>query len=148
MMRHLALAALAATALSLAPPGAPRTLKTRRQAAVAEPDAKAKVSSANAKRQVGNDAFLNKDLRARARGGTGVVNDAKLKIGIVGAGLAGMVCAMDLADAGAISASRRVEAPSRRRRDSCPSHEVVAGFFVEFEAIRTVSSEYDAPRRS
>ena len=99
-MRSLALAALAATAVALAPPGAPRTLKTRRQAAVAEPDAKAKVSSANAKRQVGNDAFLNKDLRARARGGTGVVNDAKLKIGIVGAGLAGMVCAMDLADAG------------------------------------------------
>jgi len=100
MMRSLALAALAASAVALAPPGAPRTLKTRRQAAVAEPDAKAKVSSANAKRQVGNDAFLNKDLRARARGGTGVVNDAKLKIGIVGAGLAGMVCAMDLADAG------------------------------------------------
>jgi zeta-carotene desaturase len=100
MMRSLALAALAATAVALAPPGAPRTLKTRRQAVVSEPDAKAKVSSANAKRQVGNDAFLNKDLRARARGGTGVVNDAKLKIGIVGAGLAGMVCAMDLADAG------------------------------------------------
>ena len=100
MMRSLALAALAATAVALAPPGAPRHLKTRRQAVVSEPDAKAKVSSANAKRQVGNDAFLNKDLRARARGGTGVVNDAKLKIGIVGAGLAGMVCAMDLADAG------------------------------------------------
>ncbi len=100
MMRPLILAALCATVSTLAPPGAPRTLKTRRQAAVAEPDAKAKVSSANAKRQVGNDAFLNKDLRARARGGTGVVNDAKLKIGIVGAGLAGMVCAMDLADAG------------------------------------------------
>ena len=91
---------LAASAAALAPPGAPRTLKTRRAAVVSEPDAKAKVSSANAKRQVGNDAFLNKDLRARARGGTGVVNDAKLKIGIVGAGLAGMVCAMDLADAG------------------------------------------------
>ena len=100
MMRSLALAALAASALSLAPPGAPRHLKTRRQAAVAEPDAKAKVSSANAKRQVGNDAFLNKDLRARARGGTGVTSKSKLKVGIVGAGLAGMVCAMDLADAG------------------------------------------------
>ena len=60
MMRSLALAALAATAVALAPPGAPRTLKTRRQAAVAEPDAKAKVSSANAKRQVGNDAFSTK----------------------------------------------------------------------------------------
>ena len=85
-MRSLALAALAASALSLAPPGAPRHLKTRRQAAVAEPDAKAKVSSANAKRQVGNDAFLNKDLRARARGGTGVTSKSKLKVGIVGAG--------------------------------------------------------------
>merc|ERR1711871_726484 len=73
---------------------------TRRQAVVSEPDAKAKVSSANAKRQVGNDAFLNKDLRARARGGTGVTSNSKLKVGIVGAGLAGMVCAMDLADAG------------------------------------------------
>ena len=95
-MRSLALAALAASALALAPPGAPRHLKTRRTAVVSEPDAKAKVSSANAKRQVGNDAFLNKDLRARARGGTGVVNDAKLKIGIVGAGLARgllLVCA-------------------------------------------------------
>ena len=38
---------------------------------------------------------------------------------------------------GAISASRRVEAPSRHRRDSCPSEEVVGGFFFEFEAIRT-----------
>ena len=139
---------LAASAVALAPPGAPRHLKTRRQAVVSEPDAKAKVSSANAKRQVGNDAFLNKDLRARARGGTGVVNDAKLKIGIVGAGLAGMVCAMDLADAGAISAPRCVETPSRHRRDSCPSHNEVGGFFFEFEAVRTVSSEYDAPRRS
>ena len=147
-MRSLALAALAASALSLAPPGAPRTLKTRRSAAVAEPDAKAKVSSANAKRQVGNDAFLNKDLRARARGGTGVTSTSKLKVGIVGAGLAGMVCAMDLADAGAISASRGAVAPSRHRRDSCPSHNEVGGFFFEFEAIRTESSDRDAPRRS
>ena len=137
----LAVAALAASALSLAPPGAPRTLKTRRSAAVAEPDAKAKVSSANAKRQVGNDAFLNKDLRARARGGTGVVNDAKLKIGIVGAGLAGMVCAMDLADAGAISASRGAAVPSLPQYDSCPSDEVVGGLFFEFEAIWTALTE-------
>ena len=35
--------------------------------------------------------------------------------------------------AGLISASRRVEAPSRHRRDSCPSHDDVGGFFVEFE---------------
>ena len=37
----------------------------------------------------------------------------------------------------AISASRGAAAPSRHRRDSCPSDEVVAGFFFEFEAIRT-----------
>ena len=140
-MRPLLLAGLCATAAALAPPGAPRHLKTRRQAVVSEPDAKAKVSSANAKRQVGNDAFLNKDLRARARGGTGVVNDAKLKIGIVGAGLAGMVCAMDLADAGAISASRRVEAPSLPQYDSWPSHFHESGFFFEFEAVRTELTE-------
>ena len=48
---------------------------------------------------------------------------------------------------GLISASRRVEAPSRHRRDSCPSHNEVGGFFFDFEAIRTASSEYDAPRR-
>ena len=46
-----------------------------------------------------------------------------------------------------ISASRRVETPSRRRRDSPPSHNEVGGFFFAEEAIRTVSSEYDAPRR-
>ncbi len=32
---------------------------------------------------------------------------------------------------GAISASRRVETPSRHRRDSCPSDEVVGGFFFD-----------------
>uniref|UniRef100_A0A7S3QC29 Zeta-carotene desaturase, chloroplastic/chromoplastic n=1 Tax=Chaetoceros debilis TaxID=122233 RepID=A0A7S3QC29_9STRA len=53
-----------------------------------------------AKKQVGNDSFLNKDLMARAQNGPGKVNKEKLKIGIVGAGLAGMVAAMDLADAG------------------------------------------------
>ena len=46
-----------------------------------------------------------------------------------------------------ISASRRVETPSRHRRDSCPSHDDVGGFFFEFEAIRTASSDRDAPRR-
>ena len=49
---------------------------------------------------------------------------------------------------GAISASRRVEAPSRHRRDSFPSDEAVAGLFFEFEPIRTASSDRDAPRRS
>ena len=29
--------------------------------------------------------------------------------------------------------------PSRHRRDSCPSDEVVGGFFFEFEAVRTAS---------
>ena len=34
-------------------------------------------------------------------------------------------------------------APSRRRRDSCPSDEAVGGFVFDFEAIRTASR----PRR-
>ena len=41
----------------------------------------------------------------------------------------------------AISASRCVEAPSRRRRDSCPSHNEVGGFFVDIEAVRTALTE-------
>ena len=57
-------------------------------------------TSEGAKTQVGNEAFLNEDLMARALGGPGVVSKSKLKVGIVGAGLAGMVAAMDLADAG------------------------------------------------
>jgi len=57
-------------------------------------------TSDGAKRQVGNDAFLNQDLMSRAQNGPGIVNQESLKIGIVGAGLAGMVAAMDLADAG------------------------------------------------
>ena len=40
-----------------------------------------------------------------------------------------------------ISASRCVETPSRHRRDSCPSDEVVGGFFFEFEAVRTALTE-------
>jgi len=57
-------------------------------------------TSDGAKTQIGNDSFLNEDLMARAQNGPGVVNKEKLKIGIVGAGLAGMIAAMDLADAG------------------------------------------------
>jgi zeta-carotene desaturase len=57
-------------------------------------------TSDGAKTQVGNDSFLNEDLMARAQKGPGIVNKEKLKIGIIGAGLAGMVAAMDLADAG------------------------------------------------
>ena len=56
--------------------------------------------STGAARQVGNDAFLNEDLMQRAQAGPGVVSKSKLRVGIVGAGLAGMVAAMDLADAG------------------------------------------------
>ena len=48
---------------------------------------------------------------------------------------------------GQISASRGAAVPSRHRRDSCPSDEVVGGFFFDFEAIRTESSDRDAPRR-
>merc|ERR1719160_1324487 len=58
------------------------------------------LQSEGAAQQVGNDAFLNKDLMNRAIKGPGVKSDSKLKIGIVGAGLAGMVAAMDLVDAG------------------------------------------------
>ncbi len=36
-----------------------------------------------------------------------------------------------------ISASRRVEATSLHSNDSCPSDEVVGGFFSDFEAVRT-----------
>ena len=57
-------------------------------------------TSEGAKSQVGNDSFLNKDLTARAFNGPGMKNKESLKIGIIGAGLAGMVAAMDLADAG------------------------------------------------
>ena len=45
-----------------------------------------------------------------------------------------------------ISASRCVEAPSRRRRDSFPSDEVVGGFFFDFEAIRTESRNHAGRR--
>ena len=38
-------------------------------------------------------------------------------------------------------ASRGAAAPSRHRCDSCSSDEVVGGFFVEFEAIRTESRD-------
>ena len=47
----------------------------------------------------------------------------------------------------AISASRGAAVPSRHLRDSRPSDEVVGGFFFDFEAIRTASSDRDAPRR-
>ena len=39
-----------------------------------------------------------------------------------------------------ISASRGAAAPSRHRRASSPGEGVVCGFFFDFEAVRTVSS--------
>ena len=60
----------------------------------------ASFTSEGAKSQIGNDSFLNENLMARAQNGPGKKNEESLKIGIVGAGLAGMVAAMDLADAG------------------------------------------------
>eukprot|EP00747_Dinoflagellata_sp_TGD_P210057 gnl/TRDRNA2_/TRDRNA2_83389_c0_seq1.p1 gnl/TRDRNA2_/TRDRNA2_83389_c0~~gnl/TRDRNA2_/TRDRNA2_83389_c0_seq1.p1 ORF type:complete len:659 (-),score=127.95 gnl/TRDRNA2_/TRDRNA2_83389_c0_seq1:110-2086(-) len=57
-------------------------------------------ASEGAAEQVGNDAFLNQKLMDRAFKGPGVKSEKKLKIGIIGAGLAGMVAAMDLVDAG------------------------------------------------
>jgi len=57
-------------------------------------------TSEGAKTQVGNNAFLNEDLMGRAINGPGVVSKSKLKIAVIGAGLAGMIAAMDLVDAG------------------------------------------------
>jgi zeta-carotene desaturase len=62
--------------------------------------ADASFTSEGAKKQVGNTSFLNQDLMARAQNGPGIKNEERLTIGIVGAGLAGMIAAMDLADAG------------------------------------------------
>lgn len=69
-------------------------------AATAAAASDASFTSDGAKSQIGNDSFLNQNLMARAQNGPGKVNTEKLKVGIVGAGLAGMVAAMDLADAG------------------------------------------------
>jgi len=44
--------------------------------------------------------------------------------------------------------SRRPAVPSRHRRASSPGDEVAGGLFFNFEAIRTESSDRDAPRRS
>ena len=57
-------------------------------------------TSDGARQQVGNDAFLNQNLMSRAQNGPGKRNEESLRIAIIGAGLAGMVAAMDLADAG------------------------------------------------
>ena len=41
---------------------------------------------------------------------------------------------------------RDLRVPSRHRRDSCPSEKALGGLWSKFGPIRTVSSEYDAPR--
>eukprot|EP00966_Prymnesium_polylepis_P009134 210526-Prymnesium_polylepis.1 len=76
--------------------GSPRTAPHHRAA----PIAMVEYASDQAAAQQGNNAFLNEDLMERAINGPGVKSSSKVKIGIVGAGLAGMVAAMDLADAG------------------------------------------------
>lgn len=75
-----------------------RTRRTERKSTMLK--MAATFTSEDAKKQIGNDSFLNKDLMARAQNGPGKVNESKLNIGIVGAGLSGLVAAMDLADAG------------------------------------------------
>ena len=93
------LALLAGGASAFAPIASPsRNTFTRQFSTIAEADAT--FTSESAKKQVGNTSFLNKDLMARAQNGPGIKNEESLKIGIVGAGLAGMIAAMDLADAG------------------------------------------------
>jgi len=95
------LAAVAAVATSSCSAFVPRSAATSRSTAqlysTAESDS---FVSEGAKKQVGNSAFLNEDLMARAQNGPGKKNEESLKIGIVGAGLAGMIAAMDLVDAG------------------------------------------------
>jgi hypothetical protein len=56
---------------------------------------------------------------------------------VIGSGMGGLACGAMCAKY--ISASRCVETPSRHRRDSCPSDEVVGGFFFDSEAVRTES---------
>jgi zeta-carotene desaturase len=104
MVRFSAVAVLAllcdgASAFTLQPAVPQVFTPASRLAATVEAESPS-FTSDGAKQQVGNNAFLNKDLMARAQNGPGIVNKEKLKIGIVGAGLAGMVAAMDLADAG------------------------------------------------
>ncbi|EED88747.1 predicted protein [Thalassiosira pseudonana CCMP1335] len=78
----------------------PVTVATTSSLSMSAATSEGEFTSESAKQQIGNDSFLNENLMARAQNGPGKVNDEKLKIGVVGAGLAGMVAAMDLADAG------------------------------------------------
>ena len=89
--------------------------------------------------------------RGSVRDGTGVsdsiVNQLLSKIdgvdslnNILVIGMTNRKDMIDEAILRAISASRCVETPSRRRRDSCPSDEVVGGFFFDSE-VRVDGSE-------
>mmetsp|Transcript_1489 Transcript_1489/g.3455 ORF Transcript_1489/g.3455 Transcript_1489/m.3455 type:complete len:604 (-) Transcript_1489:126-1937(-) len=91
----LAVAAAVATTNAFVPRAA-----TSRSPAPLSSSAADDFTSDGAKKQIGNDSFLNEDLMSRAQNGPGVKNKESLKIGIVGCGLAGMIAAMDLADAG------------------------------------------------
>jgi len=94
------LVSVAAVAISSCSAFVPRSTSGRISAplySTAEPPT---FTSDGAKSQIGNDSFLNENLMARAQNGPGKKNNESLKIGIVGAGLAGMIAAMDLADAG------------------------------------------------
>jgi zeta-carotene desaturase len=93
----MAALALISTPLGLAIGGVPARTATMRQPALTMVET---FTSEGAKTQIGNDAFLNEDLMGRAIRGPGVKSKSKLKIAVVGAGLAGMVAAMDLVDAG------------------------------------------------
>ena len=95
------------SAFQLVPPAAssmtfrrPSMSTAASSAVAADTTSGGEFKSESAKKQIGNDSFLNKDLMARATNGPGKKNSNRLKIGIVGAGLAGLVAAMDLADAG------------------------------------------------
>jgi len=94
------LAAVAAVATSSCSAFVPRSATGRNTAPLHSTTAEPTFTSDGAKTQIGNDSFLNQDLMARAQNGPGKKNQESLKIGIVGCGLAGMIAAMDLADAG------------------------------------------------
>ena len=85
--------------LPVTTPLAARTTDSTIRMSTTSAPADTDLKSESAKKQIGNDSFLNEDLMAHAQNGPGVKNNKKLKISIVGAGLAGMVAAMDLADA-------------------------------------------------
>lgn len=103
MLRAVLLAAAAAPAVGLAVggmrPGSVALARTAASRMIAGPPVQ-DFASEGAKQQVGNDAFLNENLMKRAIEGPGQVSKSKLKVAVIGAGLAGMVAAMDLADAG------------------------------------------------